>query len=112
MPSDNRYVDTHTQYTTEAPVYCKDFSDFPEVQAGGVLSAPTMTAVAGLTFTGCQVTAAPFTERGQVVPAGKGVKVKIASTTPGTYEVAFNVTVTEADGTVTPRTGKMSLVVI
>lgn len=93
MPSDNRTVEVHTQYASEAAViYCFDFTNFPEVLSGQTISTPVMPAVSGVTFGTPTITAATFTQYNpngttSTVAAGKGVLVAITIAAAGVYTI-------------------------
>jgi hypothetical protein len=72
--------------------YCFDYTDFDEVElGGGTLSAPTIPAVSGITLGSPAVNVAIFSDGdGNTVAIGKGVVVKITTTTnttKGTYVI-------------------------
>jgi hypothetical protein len=67
--------ETRTLRRGETVLYLFDFSNFPEVTAGGTLSAPDVPAVAGLTIGTPAVTAAEL----DGIPAGEAVQVAVAA---------------------------------
>jgi hypothetical protein len=70
----------------ETVAFLFDFSNFPEVAAGGTLSSPAVPAVTGLTFGTPAVTAAEL----DGIPAGEAVQVTVTAgedTEDGNYAV-------------------------
>lgn len=82
--NDERPDDERTGFRGEAPVYCYDFKDYPEVAGGGVLTNPVLVVSGGsaalVTLGSPFVLTSDFVEKDanglvqRTVPSGKGVK--------------------------------------